>query len=539
MANVIFSRKEIEKEIKVTPEIAEKIMMMGVPVEALTSESLEIQVLPNRPDLLSVQGFLRALKAFTGKDSGLKKYKIFSPEKNYRVIVEPEVSNVRPYTACAIVKKINCTDETIKTLIDLQEKLHSTIGRNRKKAAIGIYPLEKIKLPITYTAKKPSEIKFRPLESEREMTGLEILQKHPTGKDYAHLLENEKLFPVFIDASNSILSMPPIINSHETGKVSSNTKELFIECSGSDFPTLQKILAIIVTTLADMGGTIYSMDLFYGKKQKYITPELKPEQAKVSLENINKTLGLKIKEKELEKLFPKMGYEFKKNKVLVPAWRTDILHEVDLIEDVAIAYGYENIIPELPAIATIGEEDSASIRERKIAEILAGLGMTEISTYHLIKQKEISSIKEEERIELENSKTEYKYARPNLLIPAIRIFSENKDNEYPQEIFEIGKIFKKDSKAFDISEEKHLLVACSPGNITKMKQILDYLFHTIGKEFSISEFSNDFCIEGRTAEIFYENKSIGFMGEIHPKVLIENSLKMPLAVIEINLDKLF
>jgi len=209
MANVKFPRKEFEKHIKLTDSVIEQIPLFGTPLESLTKEEIELEIFPNRPDTLSMQGFIRSFKSFLGKSPGLKKYKINKPEKNYKVKIHPSVKTVRPYTACAIVKNLSFDDDKIKEIIDLQEKLHSTLGRNRKKIAIGIYPLEKIKLPIRYEARKPQDIKFIPLDTDREMNGLQILQKHPAGRNYAHLLEDYDKFPVFVDSNDKILSMPP------------------------------------------------------------------------------------------------------------------------------------------------------------------------------------------------------------------------------------------------------------------------------------------------------------------------------------------
>ena len=382
MAIVTFDRKQFEREIgKLNDEMQNKISMFGTPVERVNDRDIQIETFPNRPDLLSYQGFKRSFLSFLGKKKGLKEYNLHKPEKNYKVIVDSSVKDIRPYTACAIVKELKLNDEKIKELIEIQEKLHLTIGRKRKRVALGIYPLEKIKLPITYKALEPDKIKFIPLESNREMSGLEILQKHPAGIDYAHLLSGKIKFPIFIDTNKEILSMPPIVNSQSTGKVTEKTRDVFIECSGSNFEVLKKCLNIIVTALADMGGKIYQMKLDYRKKE--ITPDLTPEKTKISLENTNKLLGLNLNEKQLKQLLEKMGHNYNEGIVESPAWRVDILHEVDLIEDVAIAYGYENFIPEIPKIFTIGQEDPKESIKRKISNILTGLKMIEVSNYHL------------------------------------------------------------------------------------------------------------------------------------------------------------
>ena len=550
MANINFDRKTFEKEIgKLDEKMQDRIAMFGTPLEKFDNNEIEIEVFPNRPDLLSYQGFKRSFLAFLGKKTGLKKYKINKPEKNYKVIVDSSVKDIRPYTVCAIVKKLKFDDEKIKEIIEIQEKLHVTIGRKRKKMAIGIYPLEKIKLPITYKALEPDKIKFTPLETEKEMSGLEILQRHSAGKDYAHLLSGKEKFPIFIDDAKNILSMPPIINSQLTGKITEKTKEVFVECSGFDLKILKKCLSILVTSMADIGGKIYQMEIKGRKKE--LTPNFESEKMKISLENTNKLLGLELKEKQLKQLIEKMGYNYNKGIVEIPEYRTDILHEVDLIEDVAIAYGYENFIPEIPEISTIGQEDRKETIKRKISEILTGLNMIEISNYHLTNKRnqfKKMNLQEKDFIEVEESKTDYNILRKDLTHFLLKILSENIDAEYPQKNFEIGKVFELNennkvsgSKGVPCGEKENLGLAISPGNFTEVKQIIEYLSKITHMEINLketNEFPNYF-IDGRNAEIIFEDKKIGFIGEIHPKILKNWRIKMPVALFEISLEEIF
>jgi len=552
MANIKLNKKIFEKEIgKLDEKMQEGIAMMGTPVDKVADEEIEVEIFPNRPDLLSYQGFKRSFLAFLGKKPGLKEYKINKPQKDYKLIVDSTVKEVRPYTACAIIKNLKFDDKKIKEMIDIQEKLHVTMGRNRKKLAIGIYPLEKITLPIIYKALEPDKISFIPLEMDREMNGLQILQRHPAGRDYAHLLAGKAKFPIFIDAKNQILSMPPIINSQITGKVSETTKDIFLECSGFDLDTLKKCLNIIVTTFADMGGEIYQMEIQYGLTKKEITPNLNPEKMKISLENANKLIGLKLNEKELQKNLEKMGhkYDSKTKTVESPAWRVDIMHEVDLIEDVAIAYGYENLFPEIPSISTTGKEAKKEMIKRKISEILAGLGLLEVLNYHLtIKNDQydkmsLSEKDKKESIDVENSKTEYTTLRENLSHYILKNLSENVDAEYPQKIFEVGTTFELDQKK-DIQEKEKLAIALTPGNFTELKQVAEYLFRMIEKDYKIVEpkethKKTGHFIDGRIGEIKINDKTVGYLGEVHPKILQHWKIRMPVAIFEIDLEEIF
>ena len=208
MAIVTLNRRQFEKEIgKFDEKMEERIALFGTPIDKVTNEELQIEIFPNRPDLLSYHGFKRAFLAFLEKKMGLIQYRI--NKSDYKIIVDNSLKEIRPYTACVVIKNIKLDSDKIKELIEIQEKLHITLGRKRRKLAIGIYPLEKIKFPVTFKALEPDKIKFIPLESDREMSGLEILQKHPTGKEYAYLLSGKAKFPIFVDAEKKKIKHAP------------------------------------------------------------------------------------------------------------------------------------------------------------------------------------------------------------------------------------------------------------------------------------------------------------------------------------------
>ncbi|MDD5132955.1 MAG: phenylalanine--tRNA ligase subunit beta [Candidatus Nanoarchaeia archaeon] len=537
MATITISKKVFEslvgKKLPFT-ELEERISLFGTPFENLNGDELSIEVFPNRPDILSVQGYARAFSAFIGHKKGLRKYDI--KKLGEKVIIDSSVNSVRPFTACAIVKGLKFGDEKIKEVIDIQEKLHLTFGRNRKKLAIGIYPYEKIKTPITFFAADPKTVKFRPLEFPKEITGLQILSQHPTGREYAYLLEGQKKFPFFKDVNGKILSMPPIINSHETGKIAGKTKDVFIECSGFDFKVLNKCLNIIVTALADMGGQIYSMELNYGKK-KYVTPNLTPERMKLNIKYVNKILGLNLKENEIKNYLERMGYSYSKGTVLIPAYRTDILHEIDLVEDIGIAHGYEKLKEEIPKVATIAEENKFEIFKNKIAEILIGLGLTEVNTYHLVPSTINKKINlNENNVKLENSKSEeYNSLRSYLSPSLLSVLENNKNREYPQNIFEMGLVVKKD---FEEKTKLCILLCDNKTNFTSIKQILDQLCAMLNVTYNLEETELNAFILGRAGKIIINKEKIGSIGEISPLVLTNFGLEIPVSALELDLNAL-
>lgn len=536
MAKLKFSRTLMEQHIKLDNATLAQFNLFGTPLESLSDDEVELEISANRADLFSTYGFLRAFQAYQGKNTGLRTYKVNRESKPaYKVIVDKSVKSVRPHTVCAIVTNLKLTEINLKEIINLQEKLHLTIGRQRKKCAIGVYPLDKITFPVKYEARKPADIIFIPLGESRPLSAQQILQKHPTGKTYAHLLEKEEKYPIFVDAKKQILSMPPIINSQETGQATVKTNALFVECSGYDIPTLNAVLSVIVATLAEMGGSIEAVEI--QDDRKHITPELKPQKIKISRESIEKTLGLTLSEKEIEKLVARMGHTYTKGTVQYSAARTDILHEIDIIEDIAIAYGYDNLIPLVPQVPGEGEESRAAKIDAKIIEMLTGLGFIETSSLHFVTAEEVTHEEQKHLLEVESPRTEYAYLRPNLIIPTLRTLSHNLHAEYPQKICETGTVFVKHND--EIKETPRLIIAHSPANFTTVKQALDYIFRMLNIQYTVEETKVQGCIDGRTASIHIDNKRIGFLGEIHPKTLRDWHLKMPLALAELDLTHIY
>lgn len=538
MAKIKIPKKKLEEIIPLDEKGTEKIASFGTPVESIDEQEVELEVSANRPDLLSTQGLVRALSKFLGKNSRKQEYEIKKSPSKETVLIDKSVKSIRPYTVCAIVKNLDLSGDHIKEIISLQEKLHSSIGRNRKKLAIGVYPLENITFPIRYTALAPKNISFIPLGSSKNMTAEQILEKHPTGKEYAHLLKDYQKYPVFIDAKNKVLSMPPVINSEETGRVNEKTEELFIECSGHNKPALVKTLNILVTALADMGGTIHEIILEDEKRET--SPQLSWEKRNLSLDETNKTLGLSLKEKEINASLEKMGYKIESGTVLVPPWRADVLHEIDLIEDVAIGYGYSNLIPTLPQLATIAQEDSFEQFKGKVMDLLIGLGQTQILTPHLITLEESRILKEKSDIYVENAKSEFTILRRTLLAPLFRTLGHNTDTEYPQKIFEIGTVFRKDDgDEIGIRERENLCIGLTPSNVTEAKQTMDYILRMLNLNYTIEDKKEEGFIEGRTATVLIDKEPIGFFGEVHPWMLREWHLKMPLSIISLDLETIF
>ena len=523
-------------------QLANRISFLGTGFEGINDTDIDVEIFPNRPDLLSEQGMARALLTFMDIKPGFKKYDV--KKSGSKVIIDKSAKGIRPYTACAIVKGLKLTDERIKEIIQIQEKLHITYCRNRKKAAIGIYPLEHIKPPIYFKALHPEEIRFKPLDLNKDLTGSQILAIHPTGREYGHLLEGKDKYPIFMDSKMNIMSMPPIINSNTVGKITLTTRDVFVECSGFEFDYLHTCLNMIVTALADMGGQIYSMELQYPDK-RYTTPDLSGKEIKLELDYVNRILGMKLSEPDLKKYLARMGHDYKNKKAIVPNYRADILHPIDLVEDIAIAYGYENFNGTLSDFSATAQERPLEVFKNHLRTVLIGTGLIEVKNFHLTNNDFQSKLMNHaiETVELENSVTqEYNVLRAWITPNLMETLRYNKHYDYPQNIFEIGTVFKLDP-AYDtgVHEDDRLGIALcgNDANFTRIKQLLDILCEALNVKYDLTDTEHTSFIKGRVGRVIINNSKIAYIGEVHPQVLANWTIDMPVAVIELNITELF
>jgi len=229
----------------------------------------------------------------------------------------------------------------------------------------------------------------------------------------------------------------------------------------------------------------------------------------------------------------------------VPAYRTDIMHQIDFVEDIAIAYGYENFEPIIPNVSTIGEEDAFEAFKRYISQIMAGLNLLECETYNLTN---IDSLNRKMNVELSCIEIanavniDYNVLRSWVLPSLMQIFGENKHYEYPQNIFTIGTAFKENSKTeTGVEEFTRLAVALCDLDVdyTKIRQIFDYLMRCLDIKPEFIDEDHPSFIPGRCARVKVKGKGVAYIGEIHPSVLENWDLQMPVAAFELNLTDLF
>lgn len=526
-------------------QLQEEVLYAKGEIDEVNGDILKIDIKDtNRPDLWSAEGVAREIRM--RHRPGMPQYSV--KKSNFVVNVDSSVSEVRPYTVCAVVKGLKMNETVMSQLLQLQEKVAGTFGRGRKEVAIGVYDLSRIKFPVKYTTTKPDGIRFIPLGSRDKMTPKEILEKHPKGKEYGHLLHGKDTYPIFIDAAGDVLSVPPVINSDYSGRVSEKTTGIFIECSGFSTKFLNTALNVIAAALHERGGTIYGVDVIYGKRA-VTTPDMTPKRFFMGLDYASRVLGLKIPKNQVTKLLEMAGYSARlkgrRVELLYPAYRQDIMHERDIAEDVIISYGFNSIEPAPPKITTKGWVSKEQALSDMVAEIMVGAGFQEILSYTLTnvdnlytKMGTTGSAIEIEKPQSSNWSVFRTWLLPGLL----EFLGKNRHVEYPHIVFEIGTstiIFANTETRSKDATKLAAAVSAPVVNYEMVSSCLDALMRNLGIAYNLKKSVHQSFIEGRTAEVFVGKQSVGFIGEIHPIVLNNWALDNPVVAFEISLEEIF
>lgn len=516
-----------------------------------TDTVIRMDLLADRPDLFDAGGMARALKGHLGLESGLPLFQV--NQGSGRVEIDPATKHpdsLRPFIVCAVVTLPPLDQTTLKEIMKLQENLHWGIGRDRKLASIGVYDLDTITFPVRYTTVDPDKFSFFPLGMPgQKMSPREILEKHPKGVAYAHLLQPLKRYPLLIDAKDQVLSMPPIINSEET-KCKLGTSRLFIDVTGLTQAAVTHALTSLMAALSTLGGHIEQVTLMDEGNER-LTPDMTPKTMTVHYEAARKWLGLPFDRDEFVATLRKMRFDVTKGDgddyfVSYPVYRTDVRHEVDLFEDLAIGYGYERIVPQLIPTMTVGQERPEEILSTRARQVMTGLGFTEIMSLNLQsieRHFDKLCIPEGNRhVVVSNPKTiEQKVLRTHMMTGLFETMSKNRRRPLPLRIFEIGNVVTlDDTTETRVNESRHLgAMIMGPGvGYAEARATLDALLFEMGISGEYREAVHPSFIEGRLAEI----QSPGCWaqaGEIHPQVLNNLGLTFPVAYVEIFLHRVF
>ncbi len=476
---------------------------------------------PDRPDLYSIQGVTRAIRLFKGIEV-YKDPKIVDSE----FVIESRSPSQRPYFEAGIIRNVD-VKKLLPNIIDFQEKLHKTIGRDRKLSAIGLHDLSKVKFPLKYM-EVDRDHSFIPLGEDKETTLRDFMENNEKAKEYGDLVGES--IPAIIDREGNIISLPPILNSNIT-VIDENTKDIFVDVTGTYENIVYKTLILILSSLSYPNGTIGTLTI-NGKK----SPQIKNKITRIPEKELKNILGYKIPMEEIESSLIRLGYGIEGNGIIVPEYRFDILHNVDIVEDIIKGIGFDKVKLKDEEFVTYGRPNNLRYFENRLRFLMIGYDMSEVVN-NVLTNKSFNKIYGfgDDAIEILNPLSgEQDYIRTRIAPSLMQSLLNNYRNPYPQRIFEIGTVHREGKEI----ESMGIAIAHKEASFSEIKGIFVGILEDMDvKHYDIEKYSLPMFVNGRLAKILVNGKESGFFGEVNPLILRNIGLKMPVALGEIDISE--
>ena len=519
-------------------QISDSLPFLGLDIESEDKDLVRVEYSPNRPDYSTDFGIALGLQGLLGIKTGSIKLNVKKSNK-YLISVKSNVSRIRPFVTGFIAKNGKIDDKTIKQLMTMQEDLHFGIGRKRKKSSIGIHDLDKISFPLVYTTTNRNH-KFIPLNSEKELDISEILDTTDVGKDYGSLLGQSSQVPIILDEKQNTVSFPPIINAAVT-TVNTKTKNLFVEVTGLNKDDAEDMLSVVATVLQSAGFTLESVKITGAKNS---SPKLEYRKMTVSSPLINQILGLNLSSSKIISSLKKsrLDASSKGTNIIctIPAYRFDIFGPMDLVEEVALGYGIQNLEPTISPSQTIGKTNPVSLKLKSLDQTMIGLGYLEALNSSLTSKRVLYDMTNRDSTKLlsvlDSKSREHTILRDSILPGLLENLSRNIHESYPQKMFETGTVFATENP---ISEKISFsgISAHKDANFTEIKSIIQTALNIgFGIKVETKTLADSTFEEGHCASIILDNVPIGIIGKIDSKIIENYKIRIPVVGFEISLS---
>jgi phenylalanyl-tRNA synthetase beta chain len=591
-------------------ELREDLFALGLEHEGETDEgAFELEFAPDRLDRLSVEGVARSLRYKYGSDRGV--YVPSTNDPQWTIRVDDDVPDERPYVTGAVVRGLDLDESALESVIQLQEKLHATMGRQRAKGAIGVHDIVALKgapageseateaeaadpnvetpsgpatgKSVRYTGIGRREDRFLPLDSDMEMRPVEVLEAHKTGSEYADLVADYERVPAIYD-DIGMFSFPPVINGKRT-EVSTDSRDLFVEMTGTDQATIDRMLNIVCYALDARGGRVEAVTVEYDADaageyagRELRRPDFSTKTKTVAHDDVESMLGVDLDGETVVDLIERSGLDAHVQgergdadlayEVEIPPYRVDVRHPVDVVDDIGRTYGFNDLTPRYPDVSTVGGRHGRSRLAGAVRDALVGLGFEDLLNFHLVGEAENFDRLGVERPERRSGEganggdrapavdvfgggepgvigepysEDYEIIRTWALPSAMLVLENNTHRAYPQDLAEVGFSAYRDDDEPTKLAERHTVAAVlarSEASYEDARTRLQALCRVFDAELETTETDHPTFVDGRTAEVVIDGESVGVLGEVHPRVLVEYDLELPVAAFEFELSAL-
>jgi phenylalanyl-tRNA synthetase beta chain len=540
-------------------QLEESLMLVKGELKGQNPDTGELRIElqdSNRPDLWCCEGIARQIRI--KRQGSLAPYDFLASKSKSpkQLNVAPGLEGIRPYVAACAATGYRVTQEGLAQLIQTQEKLAEMFGRKRRTVSIGLYRLAAIEFPVTYDLARPDEVTFTPLGMDTVMTLGEMLLVHPKGLEFGGILAGHDRLPYLRDAKGQPLSFPPIINSREVGEVRPEDDALFVEVTGTDLSMVILTLNIFAANLADRGAVIEPIEVRYPYKtalgKAVMTPHDLGKSQKLSVNTIEQALGQALGAHEVAKALTAYGYQVttkgKEVRVKPPPYRQDLMHAMDVVEDVAISRGYSDFLPVMPSQFTVGGLSRIEEISDNIRALMVGMGFQEIISNILASPRDLRDAMRLEGtewgklVEVDNVMSQSFSALRQWMLPSLlRVEAASNRAFYPHRMYEAGEVARHDLSQAEGSRTVMVLggmIAHADAHFSEAHSCLDTLFYYVNQAYSLEPIQHPSFLAGRVGSIVSDGKHIGVIGELHPEVLERWQIAIPAVAFEIDLTEL-
>ena len=501
----------------------------------MDNDEVKVEFNPDRTDLFSFTTLSGAMDVYLSRKPQM--FLDVSPT-NVDFKVTEEALSLRPYITTFIARGPEI-GQRFRDLIDFQERIHQSIGKDRSKVSIGIHDMRSLHPPFHYVARERTH-EFVPYDSETQMTVQSILEKHEKGRTYGYLLGDSETVPIIEDSHQTVLSMPPVING-KASIVTEKTSAFFVDVTGTDSRTVIASLFCLLYFFQESGYQLRWVNQNGGIKWGSVK-RFDARPVRLRIRELEEIVGSRTTSRDVSRYLRMMGYSVRAAKaksdieVLVPGNRFDVMGESDLIEDIAKSYGYDNIENVKPALNMIGGLREGTRLKDRIRELAIGLGFQEIMTFVVTSPAFYGDSAQGSGVEIMNPKSvDYSVVRDRLYTNVLDLFRINKHRQLPQHLFEVGDVIIGTKQISRVC----FAMASTRTNFSQAKQFLDAVLLRFGiTEYYVRGKTDPDFIAGRFGSIIAAEQDFGFIGEVHPETLTRFELGYPVALFELDLSAL-
>ncbi len=520
-------------------------------LEERVGDELHLSASPDRLDLLSEAGLASYLAGASEAATGLLRPTERPGRAELQVRVDASVAPLRPHLAAMVVHAPHADglDEgTLAEAVRFQELLHATLGRGRRAASLGIYPVERLNPPIRYSLESLEQVRFVPLDGAEEVTAARFYDQHPMAAQYGGYGRSGDRCLTLADSRGSVLSLPPVLNSRAAGEARAGDRELLLESTGQSERAVRDALGLLQLVFVARGWSVTPVPVLGPEAARSDgRGVIAPRSVDLPSAVLRAISGEAHSSGDVERRLAMARLSARPHaggwRVEVPPWRPDLLTGVDLAEDVVLIGGVRPEQGLLLPSATRGRRRPEGQFRTQARRLLLGFGLVQPYTPLLVGESVAALCRSSGAVRLHNPvSAEFSVLRDRLLLSHLEVLGRNTRHGYPQRFAEVGPVIVRAESAESGAETRYHAAAMLAGEgvgFADGAALVDYLLRSWDVSSVREPAELPATIPGRGARVRVAGETVAEVGEVHPEVLTALGVPVPATWAELDLSALW